>query len=69
MSDDETLSPRPFLGVYFVNCSVYGRLYKNSEGTAYVGRCPKCGQPYRIKIGSEGTSARFFKAFCPRRGF
>jgi hypothetical protein len=64
MEGEESQSSRKFLGVYFVTCGVYGRLYKNAEGTAYVGRCPKCGQPYRIKIGAEGTSARFFKAFC-----
>jgi phage FluMu protein Com len=60
-------APRQFLGVYFVKCNVYGRLYKNAEGTAYVGRCPKCGAPYSIRIGSEGTSSRFFNAFCPGR--
>jgi hypothetical protein len=58
---------RSFLGVYFERCGVYGRLYKNAEGTAYVGRCPRCGTPYVIRIGAEGTSSRFFKAVCPPR--
>jgi hypothetical protein len=58
---------RPFLGVMFVTCGVYGRFYKNPEGTAYVGTCPRCGKYYTIRIGSEGTSNRFFNAFC-RRG-
>ncbi len=53
-----------FLGVYFVKCSVYGRLYKNSQNTFYLGRCPKCGCPFKVKIGSEGLSQRFFQAVC-----
>ena len=56
---------RPFLGVHFVTCRVYGRLYRNAEGTAYVGRCPKCGAPVRVPIGHSGTAERFFQAVCP----
>ena len=56
---------RPYLGVHFVTCRVYGRLYRNREGTAYVGRCPKCGAPVRVLIGDSGTSERFFTAVCP----
>ena len=63
---DEGNAPKKFLGVYFVTCNVYGRFYKNADGTAYVGRCPKCGMPYRIRIGQEGTQSRFFQAFCRR---
>jgi hypothetical protein len=59
-------SPRPFLGVYFVRCNVYGRFYKNADGTAYEGHCPKCGTHYKVRIGAEGTSSRFFTAVCPR---
>lgn len=61
---DETPSPRRFLGVQFINCGVYGRLYKNKEGTAYEGRCPKCGQYYKIRVGEGGTGDRFFVARC-----
>lgn len=56
--------PKPFLGVFFMSCNVYGRLYKNSEGTAYVGRCPRCGKGIAVPIGSGGTSTRFFRAIC-----
>jgi len=56
---------RPYLGVFFATCRVYGRLYRNNEGTAYVGRCPKCGAPVRVLIGDSGTSERFFTAVCP----
>jgi len=56
---------RPYLGVHFVSCRTYGRLYRNREATAYVGRCPRCGAPVRVPIGESGTSERFFTAVCP----
>jgi len=55
---------KPFLGVFFMSCNVYGRLYKNEEGTAYTGRCPRCGKIVNVPIGAGGTSSRFFRAFC-----
>lgn len=51
-----------FIGIMFTCCNVYARIYKNKEGTAYVGRCPRCMRPVRIKIGEGGVEARFFKA-------
>jgi phage FluMu protein Com len=56
---------RRYLGVQFVKCRTYGRLYLNAEGTAYFGRCPRCGAPVRVPIGEHGTSQRFFIAVCP----
>ena len=56
---------RPYLGVQFTKCRVYGRLYRNLEGTAYFGRCPRCGAPVTVPIGQGGTSQRFFQAVCP----
>jgi hypothetical protein len=56
---------RPFLGVQFVKCRAYGRLYLDRAGAAYVGRCPRCGAPVRVPIGEHGTSQRFFTAVCP----
>jgi hypothetical protein len=52
-----------FLGIMFNCCGVYGRIYKNKEGTAYVGRCPKCMRRITIKVGEGGTSQRFFNAY------
>jgi len=51
-----------FLGIMFECCNVYGRIYKNKEGTHYIGRCPKCMRQIKIKIGENGTNTRFFKA-------
>ena len=56
---------RPYLGVNFSKCRVYGRLYRNPEGTAYVGRCPRCGAFVQVAIGIGGTAQRFFQAVCP----
>lgn len=55
-------STKNFVGIMFTCCNVYGRVYKNKEGTAYVGRCPKCLQPVRLKIGEGGLNSRFFYA-------
>ena len=56
---------RPFLGVQFIKCRAYGRLYLNDESATYLGRCPRCGAPVRVPIGEEGTNQRFFVAVCP----
>lgn len=55
---------RPYIGVTFKCCRVYARVYLNRQGTAYEGRCPRCG---RYKVTAEiveygGTTERFFVA-------
>jgi len=57
-----SLKNRPFLGIYFRCCHVYWRIYKNRQGTAYEGRCPKCLREVKIGIDKEGISDRFFVA-------
>lgn len=57
--------PNPFLGIQFANCGIYTRIYRNKEKTMYVGRCPKCMMPVRVKIGEGGTDSRFFKYYVP----
>jgi len=54
---------RKFLGVTFACCGIYNRVYINRDGTAYEGRCPKCGKPVKLRIGPGGTDARFFTAY------
>ncbi len=51
-----------YLGIMFNCCKVYGRIYKNKDGTAYVGHCPKCMRTIKIPVGQGGTNARFFNA-------
>ena len=58
-------NPKPFLGIHFVNCGAYGRIYKNKRGDSYVGHCPRCMHQVRVRIGPGGTGNRFFKCFCP----
>lgn len=62
MSEDKVKKQSNFLGIMFNCCKVYGRIYKNKDGTAYVGRCPRCMRPIKVPIGKGGTNARFFNA-------
>lgn len=55
---------KKFLGVRFVSCNCYGRLYINDAGVAYVGRCPKCYTSFAVRVGEGGTSSRMFMANC-----
>jgi hypothetical protein len=53
---------RRFVGIHFLCCDVYTRVYVNRDDTAYEGNCPKCARRVRLRIGPEGTDARFFTA-------
>lgn len=53
---------KKYLGILFECCGVYGRIYKNKDETAYVGRCPKCLRTIRVPIGEGGSGQRFFRA-------
>ena len=52
---------RPYLGIWFECCNVYGRLYKSKDGKTYRGRCPRCLRQAIVRIGGEGTNRRFFR--------
>jgi len=56
------LTGRPWVGIRFDCCGAYTRVYRNLEGTAYQGRCPRCGRAVTLRVGEGGTSARFFVA-------
>ncbi|RME38073.1 MAG: hypothetical protein D6788_08140 [Planctomycetota bacterium] len=56
------LRNRPWVGILFECCGVYARVYRNAEGTAYRGRCPRCGAQVHLRVGPDGTNARFFTA-------
>lgn len=51
---------KPFLGIQFNCCGVYGRAYQNRAGTGYEARCPKCLRRITFQVGEGGTDARFF---------
>lgn len=63
MTEEKTPKTKNYLGIMFNCCNVYGRIYKNKEGTAYIGRCPGCMRSIKVPIGKEGTAQRFFNAY------
>jgi hypothetical protein len=63
MSENEAQrAPRPYIGMLFRCCHVYVRIYLNREGSAYSGRCPRCGAKAEITVGPDGSPARFWQA-------
>lgn len=59
----QTPKPRERLGIHFRCCHVYANIFKNKEGTAYVGWCPKCKKKLEVKVSTDGsgTGQRIFQ--------
>lgn len=53
---------KKYLGVMFECCRVYRRIYRNKDGTAYQGACPRCGRRVKVAIGPGGSKNRFYRA-------
>lgn len=51
---------RPFVGLHFLCCDIYTRVYVNRDETAYDGHCPRCSKKVTLRIGPGGTSSRMF---------
>lgn len=53
---------RPYLCIMFECCRVYARVYRRPNDSVYRGRCPKCLRAIQLRVGPDGTAARFFRA-------
>jgi len=53
---------RPWVGIRFDCCGIYSRIYRDADGAAYHGRCPRCLRQVRLRVGAGGTCCRFFVA-------
>ena len=62
MAESGETAGRPWIGMQFECCGVYTRIYRNREGTAYEGNCPRCARAVQVRVGAGGTSHRMFKA-------
>ena len=63
------MKARNFLGIFFECCGAYSRIYRNEQGSAYEGRCPRCLGRVSVPIAECGTNQRFFIAFPRRRAY
>jgi hypothetical protein len=59
-AEQGAIGGRPFLGVRFLCCGVYSRIYADEARTAYRGNCPRCAKPVFVRIGPGGSDSRFF---------
>lgn len=60
---EDNQKTKDYIGIHFRCCNVYGRIYKNKAGTAYVGWCPRCMRKVEAKVGrdGQGTDQRIFQ--------
>jgi hypothetical protein len=55
---------KPYLRLWFECSKQYARAYRSPDGSAYLGRCPTCGETIRFCVGPGGSSERFFRVSC-----
>ena len=56
------MAKRPFVGILFQCCRVYGRAYLRPDRTAYEARCPRCYQNVRLGVSAQGSQSRFYSS-------
>lgn len=54
------MAKRPFVGVMFRCCKVYGRAYLTADKRRFEARCPQCYQLVTLQVSSQGSNSRFF---------
>jgi hypothetical protein len=54
------MAKRPFVGVMFRCCKVYGRAYLTADKQRFEARCPQCYQLVTLRVSSQGSNSRFF---------
>jgi hypothetical protein len=52
---------RPYISVHFACCNIYLRIYRDPDGKAYRGHCPRCAKRVHFAVGHGGTDERFFR--------
>lgn len=54
------MAKRPFVGVMFQCCKVYGRAYLTAKKDKFEARCPRCYQLITLQVSSRGSDSRFY---------
>lgn len=54
------MAKRPFVGVLFRCCKVYGRAYLAADKSKFEARCPRCYQAVILQVSAQGSDSRFY---------
>ena len=61
-NEKENSQKRAYISIHWKCCKAFSRIYKNRDGSAYEGRCPRCAAHLRVPICKGGTTQRIFIA-------